>query len=280
MNATDAAKISLLISVVDGTLVTPDKTLTPRALAAVRALAGAGIIFAVTSARPARGLAMLVAPLALSTPLAGFNGGVLMKPDMTIILQRTLPAEVARRTVDMSINSGMEIWVFSGANWFAYNAATPQVAREQRILQFAPIVADDFGSALDSAIKIVAVCEDYDRLAMFERELQIALGASATAARSQKFLLDITHPDANKGMVVTTLSEMYSIPASQIATIGDMNNDVSMFRKSGISVAMGNATPEVQKEATYVSAANTDEGFAKAVERYVLAPPAGEKRAS
>jgi len=80
----------------------------------------------------------------------------------------------------------------------------------------------------------------------------------------------VTHPDANKGTVVTTLSKLLSVPTGEIATIGDMPNDVLMFRNSGLSIAMGNASQEVQAQADVVTASYDDEGFAKAVERFVL----------
>jgi hydroxymethylpyrimidine pyrophosphatase-like HAD family hydrolase len=66
------------------------------------------------------------------------------------------------------------------------------------------------------------------------------------------------------------MSELLNTPVDQIATIGDMPNDVLMFRKSGTSIAMGNASPEVQKSATYVTASNEQEGFAEAMEKFVL----------
>jgi hydroxymethylpyrimidine pyrophosphatase-like HAD family hydrolase len=56
----------------------------------------------------------------------------------------------------------------------------------------------------------------------------------------------------------------------EIATLGDMPNDVLMFQKSGLSIAMGNASPEVQTQADLVTASNDDEGFAKAIERFIL----------
>ena len=77
--------IKLMLADVDGTLVTNDKVLTDRAIAAVGRLHDAGITFAVTSGRPPRGMAMLVEPLALDTPLAAFNGGLFVAPDMTVI---------------------------------------------------------------------------------------------------------------------------------------------------------------------------------------------------
>jgi hydroxymethylpyrimidine pyrophosphatase-like HAD family hydrolase len=90
------------------------------------------------------------------------------------------------------------------------------------------------------------------------------------AARSQPHYLDITHPKANKGEVISVLSEMLHVPTANIATIGDMPNDVSMFKRSGVSIAMGNASPDVQQAARFVTSSNKDEGFALAMERFVL----------
>jgi hydroxymethylpyrimidine pyrophosphatase-like HAD family hydrolase len=60
------------------------------------------------------------------------------------------------------------------------------------------------------------------------------------------------------------------VPTREIATIGDMPNDVLMFRKGGLSIAMGNASSEVQAQADLVTDSYDDEGFAKAIERIVL----------
>jgi hypothetical protein len=265
-----ASKISLVLADVDGTLVTADKVLTPRARAAVKALHGAGIAFAITSGRPPRGMAMLIDPLALQTPVAGFNGGIFVKPDMTIMEERVLAADVAKRALDVVLRNGMDAWVYSGKDWLVRDANAPHVAREEWTVKFAPTVIRSFNEVLSSAVKIVGVSDDLDLVARCEKDAQDALGSAASAARSQPYYLDVTHPDANKGTVVAMLSKLLSIPASEIATIGDMPNDVLMFRNSGLSIAMGNASRDVQAQADQVTASYEDEGFAKAIERFIL----------
>jgi Cof subfamily protein (haloacid dehalogenase superfamily) len=265
-----ASKISLLIADVDGSLVTKEKVLTPYAQAAVKALHDAGIAFAITSGRPPRGMAMLIEPLALRTPIAGFNGGIFIKPDMTIIEQHLIAPDAAARAVKLILDHRIDVWVYSGNDWFVRDPEAAHVAREQWTVKFPPTVVNDFGAALERAVKIVGISDDLDLVARCEKDAQDALGTEVSAARSQPYYLDITHPQANKGTVATTLSKLLSIPLAEIATIGDMPNDVLMFRKSGISIAMGNASPEVQKQARFVTTSYEDEGFAKAVERYVL----------
>jgi Cof subfamily protein (haloacid dehalogenase superfamily) len=264
------SKISLVLADVDGTLVTEDKVLTARAGAAVKALHAAGIAFAITSGRPPRGMAMLIDPLGLRTPVAAFNGGVFVAPDMSIIEQHVLPADVARRAVEIIGSNHMDVWIYSGQDWLVRNLQAPHVAREQWTVKFAPTVVASFDAVLASAVKIVGVSDDQDLVARCEQEVQAALGAAASAARSQPYYLDVTHPDANKGAVVAMLSKRLSIPAAEIATIGDMPNDVLMFQKSGLSIAMGNASPQVQAQADLVTASNSDEGFASAMERFIL----------
>ena len=267
---TRAAKISLVLADVDGTLVTAEKVLTPRAAAAVEALHTAGVAFAITSGRPPRGMAMLIGPLALRTPIAGFNGGIFVKPDMSVIEEHVLAADVATRAFEIIRHNGMDAWVYSGNDWFIHNPQAPHVAREQWTVKFAPTVVENFDAVLGKAVKIVGVSDDHDLVARCEKEAQDALGAQASAARSQPYYLDVTHPDANKGTVVATLSKFLAVPVGEIATLGDMPNDVLMFRKSGLSIAMGNASREVQAQADLVTDSYEDEGFAKAIERFVL----------
>jgi Cof subfamily protein (haloacid dehalogenase superfamily) len=264
------SKVSLLIADVDGSLVTEDKVLTKRARAAVKALDAAGIAFAITSGRPPRGMAMLIEPLALRTPIAGFNGGIFVRPDMTVIEEHRLTLHAAARALKLILDHHMDAWVYCGNDWYLRDPTAPHVAREQSAVRFAPTVVSDLETVLDGAVKIVGVSDDLDLVARCEKDAQEALGADASAVRSQPYYLDVTNPDANKGTVVMTLSRMLSVPTAEIATIGDMPNDVLMFRKSGVSIAMGNASADVQKQARFVTASYNDEGFAKAVERYVL----------
>lgn len=262
--------ISLVIADVDGTLVTPDKALTPRTLAAVEALHAAGIAFAITSGRPPRGMAMLIEPLHLRTPIAAFNGGIFAKPDLTPIAEHVLPPEAARRALESILGAGLDAWVYSGDDWFIRDPEAPHVAREQSTVHFAPTVVSNFDRSLGHAVKIVGVSDDLALMGRCEAGVQSALGTRASAARSQPYYLDVTHPQANKGTVVTTLSKLLSIPTAAIATLGDMPNDVLMFRNTGLSIAMGNAGPEVKAEASCVTDSNDRDGFAKAIERYVL----------
>jgi Cof subfamily protein (haloacid dehalogenase superfamily) len=269
--AAAAQAIRMVIADVDGTLVTQDKVLTKRAVEAVLRLHDAGILFTVTSGRPPRGMAMLIEPLKLTLPLAAFNGGVLIQPDLkTVVDQKFLPAGMPEKVIEAIENHGLDVWVYTDIDWFVRDPNAPHVAREQWTVKFPPTVVKTFAGLLGRVAKIVGVSDDLERVAKCERDVQQAGGTHISAARSQPYYLDVTHPQANKGEVVLSLSRLLNIPAAQIATIGDMPNDVLMFQKSGVSIAMGNASPEVQASATYVTSSNQEEGFANAMEKFVL----------
>jgi Cof subfamily protein (haloacid dehalogenase superfamily) len=262
--------IRLLLADVDGTLVTQDKILTDRAIAAVGKLAQAGILFAVTSGRPPRGMSMLIEPLQLTTPIAGFNGGVFARPDMSVIEQRVIPDDLTPQVIELLAGHGMDVWVYRGADWFVRDAEGPHVAREAWTVKFGPTPVASFTPVSAGVAKIVGVSDDHNAVQRAVDAARERFGDHLSAARSQPYYADITHPEANKGFVVRYLSTKYEIGFEDIATIGDQPNDVLMFAHVGLSIAMGNASHEVQSAARRVTATNEDEGFAKAVERFIL----------
>jgi Cof subfamily protein (haloacid dehalogenase superfamily) len=265
------ADIRLLLADVDGTLVTQDKVLTDQAVAATRELHEAGITLALTSGRPPRGMSMLIAPLRLEGAIAGFNGGVFVHPDLSVIESHLLDPATAKETLQLILDQGLDAWVYTEKEWLIRDPKAPHVARETWTVKFDAKVVSSFTDAhLAKVAKIVGVSDDLDRVAACEKAAQKKLGERASAARSQPYYLDVTNPQANKGTVVLTLAKLNDISPAQIATIGDMPNDVLMFRKSGLSIAMGNSSDEVKSQATAVTDSNQDEGFAKAVRKFIL----------
>jgi Cof subfamily protein (haloacid dehalogenase superfamily) len=263
--------IRLLLADVDGTLVTKEKILTDAAKAAADDLRKAGVTLAITSGRPPRGMSMLIEPLKLRGAIAGFNGGVYVNPDMSVIESHLLDPAIAKRTFELISGRGLDVWIYTQDEWLIRDKNAPHVERETWTVKFDARVVDGFTDAhFANAVKIVGVSDDFDKVAACESAVQKALGDSASAARSQPYYLDVTNSEANKGGVVLTLSNLLGIPTDQIATIGDMPNDVLMFKKSGFSIAMGNSSDEVKAQASAVTDSNENEGFAKAVKSFIL----------
>jgi Cof subfamily protein (haloacid dehalogenase superfamily) len=254
--------------------VTQDKVLTENAIDAVRRLHDAGLRFAVTSGRPPRGMQMLIDPLDLETPIAAFNGGIVVDRDMRTLEQRSIPADLVGPVIDLMRSYELDVWLYRGADWYVTDPKGPHVDREAWTVKFDPTVVDDYQHLTDDVAKLVGVSDDHDAVQKASEAAHEQFGDHVTAAASQPYYLDVTHPEANKGFVARYLAKRYDLVEDEIATIGDMPNDILMFAHSGLSIAMGNADPQVKKAARRVTASNQEEGFAQAVERFVL--PAAE----
>lgn len=266
----ERAGIELVLADVDGTLVTPEKELTPRAIAAVRSLKEAGIEFAVTSGRPPRGMQMLVDPLAIELPIAAFNGGLYARPDMSVLEERSIAPDVVAPTVELLDRARLDVWLYRGSDWLVCDAGAPHIRKEADTVKFEPTVVASFDGVVERIAKIVGVSDDLERVAKAEAEARAKFGAHVSAARSQPYYLDVTHPEANKGAVLRHLSRERDVPLERIATIGDQPNDMLMFDGAGLPIAMGNAGEEVKRAAKRVTASNSEDGFALAIERFVL----------
>jgi Cof subfamily protein (haloacid dehalogenase superfamily) len=262
--------IRLLLADVDGTLVTQDKVLTEKATEAVHHLHDAGVLFAITSGRPPRGMSMLVEPLNLETPIAAFNGGILVDRQMHVIEQHVVPEHLVEPISDLMTSFDLDVWIYRGADWFVSDPNGPHVAREAWTVKFDPKVRTSLAGLTDGVDKVVGVSDDHDAVTGATAAAQERFGNHVTAAQSQPYYLDITHPDANKGAVARFLAKRFGLSTDEIATIGDMPNDILMFAHSGLSIAMGNADTQVKRSARRVTESNESEGFALAVERFVL----------
>ena len=259
-------RIALVVSDVDGTLVTKDKTLTDGAKAAVRRLHDAGIGFTITSSRPTIGMRFLIEPLAITLPVGAFNGSCIVDPQLKPIEQHLIPAPAVQRSLDVLNEFGVDIWLFTSDRWLTRRPDGDYVPAEKRAIRADPTIVEDFSPYLSTACKIVGSSSDAPLLQRCEAAIQQALGAEATAVRSQSYYLDITPPGCNKGTFVEAIARRLGISTDAVATIGDMQNDLAMFQNSGLSIAMGNATDDVKKQATLVTATNENEGFAGAID--------------
>jgi Cof subfamily protein (haloacid dehalogenase superfamily) len=259
-------RISLVVSDVDGTLLTKDKILTDGARAAVRKLHEAGIGFTIVSSRPTIGMGFLIEPLSITLPVGAFNGSSIVDAALKPMEQHLIGADVAQRSIDVLDTFGVDIWLFTNERWYTRNPDGEYVPHEKLAIKADPTIVPDFTPHLAAACKIVGASSDPALLQRCEVAMREAVGHDATAVRSQTYYLDVTPPGHDKGTFVEAMMKRLGIPAGAVATIGDMENDLPMFARSGISFAMGNAADNVKQRATHVTDSNEQDGFARAME--------------
>lgn len=276
---TEPSPIRFLVTDVDGTLVTPDKTVTADARAAVHELIDAGVGFAFVSSRPPRGLASIAEALALKSTdddaaskrpaAAAFNGGALLDANLQTIAFEPLHDDDAEIALDLFASLGIDAWVFTLDRWIVTDPDGHYVSHERHTVGFDATVVSSFDGVTGIG-KIVGSSEDAALLARAETALGPRLSTNARALRSQSYYLDVTHAKANKGSALQAIAAHAGLDLVQMAAIGDMPNDLAMLEIAGFSIAMGNAPQGMKEVVDAVTDSNRDEGFAKAVRTLVL----------
>ena len=262
--------IRLLLCDIDGTLVRHDKSLPDENVTAIRALTARGVAVSLISARPPAGILLIADMLGLNGPFGAFNGGTIFTADGAELCSAQVPPALAAQLLELYAKADMTIWLFACNRWFSSNLSNSHTPREVISSGLQPEEMLDVTALLGDVDKLVAVCDDRDAMDAVEALAGKLVGTSATLVRSQDYYLDCTALTANKGDGVTALAALYGVPLSEVAVIGDQANDVAMFRRAGLAIAMGQSSAAVQAEAHCVAASNEDAGVADAIKRFVL----------
>ena len=259
-------QLKWVVSDVDGTIVNRDKEVTEASRRAAQRLRAAGVGLTIASSRPPWGMRHVAEALQIDGPIAGFNGAVVVDANGKALRETRIPADAARAALGLLAAEKISAWLFTDSQWLVLDPDGPHVAHEQRTIKSDPAVVADFAPWAAQGCKIVGASDDYDHLADVARRMGALLGTSANSGLSQKYYLDVTPPGVDKGSAVAFVSEAFAIPAASIAVIGDMDNDVAMFRKAGFAIAMGNGSPAALAAADMITRSNNDDGFAAAMD--------------
>ncbi|HWI85317.1 MAG TPA: Cof-type HAD-IIB family hydrolase [Sphingomonas sp.] len=268
--------LRFVISDVDGTLVNHAKQLTQPTIDAVALLQAAGVPFTIISARPPSGLAPLVAALKPTGPIAAFNGGTIIAPDGRVIERHLLNRDLVEKSFAIAGSSAATPWIFAGGRWHIVDPGNPHVPNEVVASGQQPLIEIDMTPLFGNVDKLTWVSDDPALLKDLQRQMDAAIGKAATIGQSQTYYLDLTSPVANKGEGVATLARAAGIDLAQVAVLGDQYNDIPMFERAGIAIAMGQAPGPVKAKARYVSTSNDEDGVAHAI-RTILLPMVEER---
>lgn len=265
-----ASRIRLVVSDIDGTLIGPDKAIAKSTLEAAHALRKHGIALCLVSSRSAEGILRYHRELDLDTPFGALNGGMIVSPDDEILSHLVLPESCTISACDTLSVHHVDTWLFRDHDWLIRDPGAYYVEHERRAVGIEPVVVPDLRPYMSGVGKIMAASSNYALLQRMEVEIGAMLQGQASVHRSSDYYLDITHKDANKGFAAKALAERMGIPMSEVACIGDMSNDMPMLSIAGLGIAMGNASAEVSAHAHVTTERNDADGWAHAMQHYVL----------
>jgi Cof subfamily protein (haloacid dehalogenase superfamily) len=260
--------IALVISDIDGTLITSNHEVTEDTRNTALALRDNGIGLSLASSRPPRAVEPIAAELGLASTYAAFNGAMILTSGGEILAESAIAPAVTARIREIALERGLDVWLYDKFDWWV-SVHTPFVEREEHTTGFTALF-DDYEAQLSKPLNKLTVVGGPALVAEAERMIHDELGEHVSASRSKPRFLDVTSFGWHKGSVVTRLSKLFATPPAQVAVIGDGPNDVEMFAAAGVSIAMGQAVDEVRKKATYITSSNDDEGWSKGISKYVL----------
>ena len=260
----------LVVSDLDGTLLTPEKQITVLSRQAVADVVAAGIRFTAISSRPPRGMRWIIEELQIREPFAAFNGAAIVSPDWELLFATYIEPRIARTVIAAAVEAGASPWVYTDDDWFMLPGRPAHVEHESSAVRFRPTPVESFEPLLDRVIKVQAVSDDPAVIARCEALIDARAQGKVSATRSQTYYYDVTPAGGDKGSGVARLCTQLAIPPARTTTIGDMENDIPMLIRAGFSIAMGQASTEVKSAAKAVTGSNAEEGFALAMYRFVL----------
>lgn len=260
---------------VDGTLLTPAHTLSPRVRQAVRAARARGIHVALATGKLLRSVAGLVEELRLAGPQITCNGAV---------------------TVDAAGGAPVAFIALAAPARWAALAALRETAPDLGIAWYTPdtIYTDAPPGPLDAVLAAyhepplchVPVLDESlptpakflitgsaERLAAVRAAIEPQLGEAARVIGTTPDFLEVMDPHATKGEALGAVMRLLDVPRERVMALGDGENDIDLLAAAGCGVAMGNAIPALRAQAAYVTARNDVDGAALVIEAVLAGQP-------
>ena len=257
--------------------MTPEKRLLPEVRLAVRYALDCGLQVSLVTGRMFPAVARWVAELGLQTPQVGNNGADIVDPVTGLFLQNLC---LEPQIVPVVLRAGEELAVttvvFAGKRVLALRR-TPDHWLIERNNEAVEVVSFDVAAGANLRVEKLLFLDhqDPERLPRLRDELARRLAAAALPACSLEItepgILNICHPQANKGVALRRLADLCGVTLAEVAAIGDSDNDAAMVALAGLGIAMGNATAATRQAARVQVADNAHAGVVSAIVDHVLA---------
>ena len=269
--------IQLIAMDMDGTLLNSQQQISSGNAAALREARAQGIRLAICSGRSPGDLALFALENDLADcALLSLNGTYCYdRPGGNLVSDHVFSEKTAQEIIRILWESGIEFGCFSrnqvvvfrdddGKNDGAW--ATHREGKEAPVLLHGWTGMEQIRR--DCVNKVVCYTADKDKLAEVYEQLSLLEEVDITSSWSNNF--EMMPAGANKGTAVAELAASRGLDASQVMTLGDHDNDISMIAWAGMGVAMENATAGVRQTAKFVTLTNNEDGVAYAIRRYAL----------
>lgn len=256
----------------DGTLLNPNKVLTPRVLEALRRAISCDLKVTVSTGRTLPSARPYIDAMGIDGPVS-FQNGALIASLRPLELHRLVifPRDKMLEAVNFAKETELYVMLFTPlfeAPYMFMERAFPHDSHFRFYFEKSvnnAILVDDIFDALkrDTAFNELVVVGKVDKIYKFiDRFRESGLSLILNSFAGDEAFLEVYGPGCSKEISLLFFSEYYNIPLDQIIFVGDNHNDLDAIRCAGLGVAMGNAPEEVKGEADLVIPSNEDDGVA------------------
>lgn len=262
-----------IFSDMDGTLLNSHGRLTDSNAQLIRQ---AGIPLTLVSARAPMEMKEAIDKLGLTGTQIGFNGGLIyryVQDRIQVLHQQALEQSDATYLVRL-INQHyphLSQSYYDLENWYTYKMDAG-IDYEYQLTKQAPtlIGEDRFVKAATSIFKIMLITFDGTEMRALKAHLEGLDLPNVAIQQSGDFYLEITHKKAKKSTGIDYILKKEALKPKQVAAFGDGHNDLPMFERVGLAVAMGNAAEYIKKQAAFVSTTNDEDGVGRGIHAFLF----------
>ncbi|HWR30484.1 MAG TPA: Cof-type HAD-IIB family hydrolase [Negativicutes bacterium] len=262
--------IKLVAIDMDDTLLDNSQQVTERTRQAIRRAMDAGVAVAIATGRMFRSALPFAQELGIQLPLITYNGAMIRELDSgKTLFHRPIEKELAQELADLFRQRGWYLQKYVDDR--LYVAELDENAKfyaDYARVEAIPL-GDEFFQMAEAPTKMLSM-GDTDELNEIRTEVAARYGDRLYLASSKKRYLEMVDVRVNKGEALAFLAERLGIAQNEIMAIGDSMNDVDMIAYAGCGVAMGNANATVRAAADFITATNSEDGVAAAIEKFAL----------
>lgn len=260
--------IKMIATDIDGTILGRSFIFTEEVKECIKKLSKLGIKVVLVTGRMHSATVQIARELGLTTPVISYQGGLIMDGDK-ILYEKTLDIKSAQGIINWAKSKQIHLNLYMNDKLYVErdDYAIQRYTAEREI----PYTVCDFQDLeLANVNKILAInYEDADSVTKWVKTLNKKF-PDLYIVKSTPYFCEISNVEAKKSCAVEFLSKYWGIKKEEVLAIGDQNNDIELLKAGGISVAMGNGTDEIKLFANYITDTVDNNGFVKAMERFVF----------
>ena len=261
--------IKMIATDIDGTIIATGRDFSPEVRDCIKHLCKNGIKIVLVTGRMHSSAIHVAQELGLKTPIISYQGGLIKDFSGKTLYQKNLDSNYAKAIINWARCNNIHINLYIDDKLYVENDnKTIKTYVEGKHIGYEVCSFDSL--KIENVNKILAI--DYsnvDKVTSWVNELQIKF-PQLYIVKSTPYFCEIGSNEAKKSLGVEFLCNYWGLKKEEVLTIGDQNNDIDLLQAGGIGVAMGNGTKELKQVARYITDTVENNGFVKAIEKFVL----------